>query len=111
MIDLKIQYQECDSCGAMVYPHNLISSKGEKIKIEKFVLQADADKTRKDIILNDITVKESDYKKNSKGLKRTETETEVSLEIERYLAVLEGDENNGRQKCPICGFVLASWSK
>jgi len=37
-MDLGIQSQECNQCGAMIYPNSLISTKGEQIKVEKYTL-------------------------------------------------------------------------
>jgi rubrerythrin len=115
MIDLGIQHQECDSCGALIYPHPLISSVGEKIKIEKYSITKPDNLTEeeytpiKNLALNNINVIDSEYKKVSHNVKLINTEKEVALEIERHLAILEGDEYNGYLICPICGYILVSW--
>jgi hypothetical protein len=115
MIDLGIQYQECSSCGALIYPHPLISSVGEKFKIEKYSMTKPDNLTEeeytpiKNLSLNNINVIDSEYKKVSRNVKRIDTEKEITLEIERYPAIIEGDENNGYLICPICESILVSW--
>ena len=166
-MDLGIQHQTCNQCGAMIYPQSIISTKGEKVKVEiidilKLVSSLTDDElmtlekyndiqnglydnrpdldltqfkgktysetvnirkvkfqTMRDNKIAEANKKEKEYKKIgigvsqpiSKKVTRVETETEVTLNVERYLAVLEGNESTGNQKCPICGFVLVSWNK
>lgn len=91
----------------MIYPHNSVSSTGEKTQIEKHAIPPESKKIK----VSEIDGLELTYKKNSKSVKRTDTETEVIFEIERHLALVEGNETAGCQKCPLYGFVLVSWSK
>ena len=157
-MDLGIISHECNQCGAVIYPHNSVSTKGEKIKVEKHPIPKPVEnmldeelmsqslyneiqagvhdnilslkrfkgKSRKnDVIdtlkaehmsnrnirLSEINTKETEIRAKAKSVTRTDTETEITFEAERHLATLEGDENIGQQKCPICGFVLVSWNK
>lgn len=106
-MNLGIQSQECNQCGAMIYPHDSVSTKGEKTKIEIHAIPP----LSKKIKSSEMDGLELNYKKNAKSVKRTDTETEVTFEIERHLALVEGDENAGCQKFPLCGFVLVSWTR
>ena len=54
-MDLKIQFYECNQCGAMIYPDKQSSSKGERIHIEKHAIPKllnDAELLKQ----NDVTV-------------------------------------------------------
>lgn len=55
--------------------------------------------------------KETELKTKAKNVTKTETEEAITLEVERYEASYEGNDNVGRVKCPKCGKVLCSWKK
>lgn len=66
-----------------------------------------AEKTR-------IKTKSSEKVIELRKIAKTVTETEVPdekmvIEAERYEAIVEGDDGEGVEKCPVCGFVLVSW--
>jgi hypothetical protein len=92
----------------MIYPDSSVSTKGKKIHTKRINLLEDG-KEKNDQIKH-ANNKESSYKKVSKNVTRTESETEVILKVERHLALIEGDEYTGLHKCPLCGFVLATWN-
>ncbi len=71
--------------------------------------------TRKNI---DITEKQERFKEETDKLKlkaktitSTETVEGITIEIERYEAIIEGDSHSGTSKCPLCGFVLMRWCR
>ena len=89
---------------------NLKRFKGKTYKKVTDIIRAEH-KTMRNAKVAEVDAKETEYKKKAKNIIRTETETEVTLETERHLAVLKGDERNGNQTCPVCGFVLVSWCR
>ena len=158
-MDLGIQHQTCNQCGAMICPPTTISTKrhphhkeiinfptspnkisddalmpkdvfddiqkgnhddvpdlarfkGKTHKDSITILKAEYKEWRDTEIIT-ITTKandaESSLKANAKSVVRTDTDETITLNAERYEAIIEGDTTAGRAICPVCGKELCSW--
>ncbi len=54
---------------------------------------------------------EGELRKKATSVSRRETEDSIVIEAEGFEAVIEGNEMEGRVRCPRCGSVLCEWRK
>lgn len=96
-MDLGISYHECIHCGSLIYPHASISNKGKKI----YKVQSNKSESYKKV---------KELKKIAKNVNETKLDDgNILIEAERYESIIEGNDGEGVEKCPMCGFILVSW--
>ena len=53
--------------------------------------------------------REASLKANAKSVVRTDIDETITLNAERFEAIILGDTTTGRATCPVCGKELCSW--
>ena len=91
---------------------NLVRFKGVTYGECTSTLRAEYKAWRDDFVVvkrAEAGTKETELKTKAKSVLKIETEDAITLEAERYEAVYEGSDKEGRTLCPNCGKELCSW--